>query len=333
MKKVSLIVLILMLTVLAACSSGEEKEETGSSDSEGEQSEETRSVTIEDAMGEQTIEGTPKKVVVLEWTYAEDLQALGMEPVGVAGLDSYGDWVDVGIPFSDSVEDVGTRAEPNLEAISRLNPDLIIGVKFRHEGIADKLQQIAPTVMFAPYSEEAAQDQYQNMIDEFNTIAKVVDKQDKAEEVLNNMEQTFKDQQARLEEAGKGGMDYVITQAFTSQNTPTLRLFTNNSIVAKVMNKMGMKNAYETDKLETYGYTSTTVETLQNYQDANFFYIVQEEDNIFSNQLKGNPAWENLKFVEENRTYKMPGDTWTFGGPLSAEVLAKQVVDAAVKED
>jgi ABC-type Fe3+-hydroxamate transport system substrate-binding protein len=128
-------------------------------------------------------------------------------------------------------------------------------------------------------------------------------------------------------------MDYVITQAFTSQNTPTLRLFTDNSIVAKVMNKMGMDNAYESDKLETYGYTSTTVETLQNYQDANFFYIVQEEDNIFSNQLKGNPAWENLKFVEENRMYKMPGDTWTFGGPLSAEVLAKQVVDAAVKED
>ncbi|ARI77866.1 ABC transporter substrate-binding protein [Halobacillus mangrovi] len=336
MKKFWLLALILMLTVLAACGGGEDTEESGGSESEGEQSEESadesRSVTIEDAMGEKTIEGTPKKVVVLEWTYAEDLQALGMEPVGVAGLDSYGDWVDVGIPFSDSVKDVGTRAEPNLEAISRLDPDLIIGVKFRHEGIADKLESIAPTVMFSPYSEEAAQDQYKNMIDEFNTIAKVVDKEDKAEEVLNNMEQTFKEQQERLKEADKDEMDYVITQAFTSQNTPTLRLFTDNSIVAKVMNKMGMNNAYESDKLEVYGYTSTTVETLQNYQDANFFYIVQEEDNIFTNQLKGNPAWENLKFVKENRTYKMPGDTWTFGGPLSAEVLAKQVVDAAVKE-
>ncbi|MGI8314274.1 ABC transporter substrate-binding protein [Halobacillus mangrovi] len=336
MKKFWLFALILMLTVLAACGGGEDTEESGGSESEGEQSEEksdeSRSVTIEDAMGEKTIEGTPKKVVVLEWTYAEDLQALGMEPVGVAGLDSYGDWVDVGIPFSDSVKDVGTRAEPNLEAISRLDPDLIIGVKFRHEGIADKLESIAPTVMFSPYSEEAAQDQYKNMIDEFNTIAKVVDKEDKADEVLNNMEKTFKEQQERLKEAGKDGMDYVITQAFTSQNTPTLRLFTDNSIVAKVMNKMGMNNAYESDKLEIYGYTSTTVETLQNYQDANFFYIVQEEDNIFTNQLKGNPAWEKLKFVKENRTYKMPGDTWTFGGPLSAEVLAKQVVDAAVKE-
>ncbi|QAS51371.1 ABC transporter substrate-binding protein [Halobacillus litoralis] len=335
MKKFWLFVLMLGLVVLAACSNDSEQ---GTEDTEGEETEETddgeetRSVTIEDAMGEQTIEGSPKKVVVLEWTYAEDLQALGMEPVGVAGLDSYGDWVDVGMPFSESVENVGTRAEPNLEAISRLDPDLIIGVQFRHEAIADQLKDIAPTVMFAPYSEEAAQDQFQNMKDEFNTIAKIVDKESKAEEVLTGMEDTFAEQQARLEEAGKEDMNYVITQAFTMQDTPTLRLFTDNSMVAQIMNNMGMQNDFESEELEIYGYTETTVETLQNYQDTNFFYIVQEEDNIFSEQLAGNPVWEDLAFVQEDRTYQMPGDAWTFGGPLSAEVLAEQVVNAAVEE-
>ncbi|WP_226577859.1 ABC transporter substrate-binding protein [Halobacillus litoralis] len=333
MKKFWLFALTLGLVLLTACGG---KTEDGSQDTEAEEetsSEETRSVTIEDAMGEKTIEGTPKKVVVLEWTYAEDLQALGMEPAGVAGLDSYGDWVDVGIPFSDKVEDVGTRAEPNLEAISRLDPDLIIGVKFRHEAIADQLEDIAPTVMFAPYSEEAAQDQFANMEEEFQTIAKVVDKEDKAEDVLTKMEDTFAEQQSRLEEAGKAGMNYVITQAFTLQDTPTLRLFTDNSMVAQIMNQMGMENDYESEKLEIYGFTETTVETLQNYQDSNFFYIVQEEDNIFSEQLADNPVWENLAFVKEDRTYQMPGDTWTFGGPLSAEVLAEQVANAALEQN
>ncbi|MYL49787.1 ABC transporter substrate-binding protein [Halobacillus litoralis] len=330
---------MLGLVVLAACGGGSEEgsESEGTENQEEETTEEsteeeTRSVTIEDANGEQTIEGTPKKVVVLEWTYAENLQALGMEPVGVAGLDQYGDWVNVGIPFSEEVEDVGTRQEPNLEAISRLNPDLIIGVDFRHNAIKEDLESIAPTVMFAPYSEEAAQDQFQNMKDEFNTMAKIVDKEDKAEQVLSDMENTFKEQQTRLEEAGKDGMNYVITQAFTMQETPTLRLFTDNSMVAQIMNSMGMKNDYESEKLEVYGYTETTVEALQNYQDSNFFYIVQEEDNIFENQLAGNPVWENLAFVKEDRTYQMPGDAWTFGGPLSAEVLAEQVVNAALEE-
>ncbi|UOR13071.1 ABC transporter substrate-binding protein [Halobacillus amylolyticus] len=330
MKKYLLAFLLLILTVLTACSGGNENtNEEGSTESQS--SEGTRSVTIEDAMGDQTIEGTPKKVVVLEWTYAEDLQALGMEPVGVAGLDQYGEWVDVGIPFSDKVENVGTRAEPNLEAIARLDPDLIIGVKFRHEQIADQLKEIAPTVMFAPYSEESAQNQYQSMIDEFNKVAKIVGKEAKAEEVLTNMKQTFKDQQARLEEAGYTDINYVITQAFTSQNTPTLRLFTDNSMVSHVMKNIGMTNAFESDKLEVYGYTQTTVETLQNYQDAHFFYIVQEEDNIFSKQLAGNPVWEDLAFVKEDRTYQLPGSTWTFGGPLSAQVLAEQIVTSMVE--
>ncbi|WLR47235.1 iron-siderophore ABC transporter substrate-binding protein [Halobacillus litoralis] len=335
MKKVWLFALMLGLVVLAACGGGSEEgsESEGTEKQEEETTEEeTRSVTIEDANGEQTIEGTPKKVVVLEWTYAENLQALGMEPVGVAGLENYGDWVNVGIPFSEEVEDVGTRQEPNLEAISRLNPDLIIGVDFRHNAIKEDLESIAPTVMFAPYSEEAAQDQFKNMKEEFNTMAKIVDKKDKAKQVLSDMEKTFKEQQARLEEAGKDGMNYVITQAFTMQDTPTLRLFTDNSMVAQIMNSMGMKNDYESEKLEVYGYTETTVEALQNYQDSNFFYIVQEEDNIFENQLAGNPVWENLAFVKEDRTYQMPGDAWTFGGPLSAEVLAEQVVNAALEE-
>ncbi|SFJ87725.1 iron complex transport system substrate-binding protein [Halobacillus dabanensis] len=340
MKKVWLFALLLGLVLLAACGGGtdegSENEETNDQEEKEEETsegEETRSITIEDATGEKTIEGTPKKVVVLEWTYAENLQALGMEPVGVAGLDQYGDWVNVGIPFSEDVEDVGTRQEPNLEAISRLDPDLIIGVDFRHEAIKEDLESIAPTVMFAPYSEEAAQDQFQNMIDEFNTMAKIVDKEDKADEVLMNMEETFTEQQARLEEADKDGMNYVISQAFTMQDTPTLRLFTDNSMVAKIMNNLGMENDYESEELEIYGYTETTVEALQNYQDSNFFYIVQEEDNIFEEQLAGNPVWEDLGFVQEGRTYQMPGDAWTFGGPLSAEVLAEQVVNAALEEN
>ncbi|GGF12861.1 ferrichrome ABC transporter substrate-binding protein [Halobacillus andaensis] len=328
MKKFYLLMLILLTALLAACSGNNEEEAEEDSSQE-----ESRSVTVEDATGEKTIEGTPENIVVLEWSYAEELQALGMEPTGVADLDSYGDWVDVGQPLSDEVEDVGTRQEPSLEAISRLEPDLIIGVDFRHSEIAEDLEEIAPTLMFAPYSEESAENQFDSMLEEFNTIAEVVDRQDEAEQAVSDMESTFEEQRARLEEAGQEDMNYVITQAFTAQNTPTLRLFTDNSMVANVMSELGMSNDYESEELEIYGYTETTVETLQNYQDSNFFYIVQDEDNIFDDQLAGNPVWEELDFVQDDRLYQMPGSTWTFGGPLSAEVLAEQVVDSVLEKE
>lgn len=330
MKKLAIFILILVLSILAACGGNSDDgnaNEDNSSDDE-------REVKIQDALGEQTIEGTPKRIVSLEWTYAENLLALGVQPVGVADLDGFDQWVNIDKEFDDSVKDVGTRQEPNLEAISRLNPDLIIAVKFRHEQYLDKLKEIAPVVTFAPYGEKAIQDHYQNMIDELDTVAKIVNKEDEAEQAVTDLNNFVDEQKQRVVDAGLEGSKYVATQAFTAQNTPTIRLFTGNSIVAKLMSKLGFENAYSTDKAEVYGYSEVTVEALQNFQedDLQFLYIVQEEDNIFENQLKGKAVWENLSFVESGNTHQLPGDTWTFGGVLSAEVLTKQLVDAMVKE-
>ncbi|UOR11549.1 ABC transporter substrate-binding protein [Halobacillus amylolyticus] len=331
MKKFRIVVFISLLMVLAACNEESSKGQTSNASGElGAQ--ETHTVTIEDGIGEQTIEGVPKRVVVLEWTYVEHLLPLGIKPVGVSDVEGYNKWVNVGEPLLDSTVDVGTRAEPNLEAIARLKPDIIIGAKYRHEGIIAELESIAPTVLFAPYSEEGAGNQYQHLLGEFNTVAKIFNKQEQAAEVKKNLEQTFKQQGTRIKEAGYKNIKVVVTQAFTSQNTPIMRLFTDNSVVAGVLEKMDVGNAVESEQPEVYGFISTTVEALQNYQNAHFFYLVQEDDNIFSNQFADNPAWTNLGFVKENRTYKLPGDMGTFAGPLSAERLAKEIADTLVEK-
>lgn len=331
MKKPVIFAFILAISLLAACSNSNEKDR--SSEDKG-SNEEERSVTIKDAMGKQTIEGTPENIVALEWTYAENLLSLGIQPAGVADLDGFHQWVNIEKEFDKNVKDVGTRQEPNLEAISRLDPDLIIAVKFRHEQYLDKLKKIAPVVTFAPYGKEASKNHFQNMINKYKTLAKIVGKQDKAKQSIADMNKYIDKQKQRVADADLKSEKYVATQAFTAQNTPTIRIFTDNSMVAQVMSKLGFKNAFETDKTETYGYTQAGVEALQTFQDKKlqFLYIVQNEDNIFENQLKGNPVWENLSFVKNDNTHKLPGDTWTFGGVLSAKVLAKQLADAMVKE-
>ncbi len=227
---------------------------------------------------------------------------------------------------------MGTRQEPNLEAISRLNPDLIITASFRHDAIMDDLNSIAPTLAFNPYPEEGKGNQYEEMIDTFTKIAKVMDKEDKAEEVLAQMETAFADSSSEIADAGLENIPFVLTQAYSSQNTPTIRLFTDNGMATIIMEKLGLSNAYKETDWELYGYKQTDIEALQNFQDAHFFYIVQEEDNVFENQLKGNPAWENLDFVKNDRLYQLPGNTWTFGGPLSAITFANQIRDVILEE-
>ncbi|SEH79786.1 iron complex transport system substrate-binding protein [Halobacillus karajensis] len=143
------IALLLVVLLTAACGSEEVKEQTSS-----EENGQIR--TIDGPNGEVEIEGVPKRVVVLEWSYVEHILPLGIQPVGVADKEGYNKWVNAGESLADDVVDVGTRSEPNFEAISRLNPDLIIGADYRHEEFEDQLKEIAPTIMFAPYSEEGA---------------------------------------------------------------------------------------------------------------------------------------------------------------------------------
>ncbi|WP_102027583.1 ABC transporter substrate-binding protein [Salirhabdus sp. Marseille-P4669] len=334
MKKWLLLSFTLLLVFVAACGDSKDDSTNDSQTAENEKSEteNNNAITIEDVYGEQTIEGTPKRVVVLEWVYAEDLLALGVQPVGMADIEGYKAWVNIDAELSEEVEDVGTRQEPNLEAISRLNPDLIITASFRHDAIMDDLNSIAPTLAFNPYPEEGKGNQYEEMIDTFTKIAKVMDKEDKAEEVLAQMETAFADSSSEIADAGLENIPFVLTQAYSSQNTPTIRLFTDNGMATIIMEKLGLSNAYKETDWELYGYKQTDIEALQNFQDAHFFYIVQEEDNVFENQLKGNPAWENLDFVKNDRLYQLPGNTWTFGGPLSAITFANQIRDVILEE-
>lgn len=282
--------------------------------------------TIKHGLDTTEIQGTPSRIVALEYTYAEDLIALGIQPVGVADVKGYKTWVNTSPGLADSVQDVGTRQEPNLEAIMALEPDLIITSDFRAKDIYDKLSEIAPTLAFSPYQDENGVDQYQEMIDTFNTIAEVVGKQAEAKQVLAQLDEAYKDAASKIEAAGKGNAEFTLVQAFSNQNSPVFRIFTDNSMAVQILNKIGLQNAFKDPAFEVYGYSEKSVEAFPALQDSEFLYIVQDNDNVFETQLKENQVWKNLNFVKENRTYALGGDSWVFGGPLSAKTLVDKAV-------
>lgn len=283
--------------------------------------------TIEHSAGTTEIEGTPERIVALEWTYAEDLLALGIQPAGVADIDGYQSWVNVEPELASDVVDVGTRQEPSLETITELEPDLIIGVQFRHEPIYEDLSSIAPTLLFNPYPTDESITQLDEMEQTFMTIAEAVDRTDEAATVLEEMESRFDEARQTLEDAGAGGSEFVLVQAFTSQETPQIRVFTDNSMAVQIFESVGLTNAWD-GEFNQYGFNTVGLEALTTVEQANFFYVVQEDDNPFAEQWADNPVWQNLAFVQEERTYPLGGDTWLFGGPLSAELIADKVVEA-----
>ncbi|WP_033543961.1 ABC transporter substrate-binding protein [Planococcus sp. CAU13] len=323
MKKWTLFILAALLMLLAACSSGEEDAATGT-ESGGDP------VTIQGTNGEVTLDEPAKKVVVLEWTYAENLLALGIQPAGMADIESYGDYVNIEPQLDDTVVNVGGRQEPNLEAIAEIDPDLIIGVDFRHTAMLEELERIAPTVIFNPYPEDESIDLYQEMETTFLEMAKAVGKTEEAEGVLADLETKYEESAAEIEAADLKTKDVILTLAYSGPQAPEIRVFTPNSMASIILDRIGLNNVHQPDQYEIFGSSTFNVEGLVQYEDANYLYTVPDEDNIYKNQLAGNAVWENLNFVQEGRTFDLGPDTWLYGGPLSAETLMNQITDVMV---
>ena len=321
-KRLLLAITALLLLILAACSSTEEETAAPAEGSEP--------VTIQGTNGEVTLDAPAKKVVVLEWTYAEDLLAVGVQPAGMADIAAYEDYVNIEPQLDETVADVGGRQEPNLEAIAALEPDLIIGVSFRHDAMIEQLETIAPTVIFNPYPEDESIDLYQEMETTFLEIAKAVGKTSEGEEVLADLETKYEEKAAEIEAADLKTKDVILTLAYSGEQAPEIRVFTPNSMASIILERIGLNNVHEPDQFEIFGSSTFNVEGLVKYEDANYLYTVPDEDNIYENQLKGNPVWENLAFVKEGRTYDLGSDTWLYGGPLSAETLMNQITDVLV---
>ncbi|MCR8844282.1 iron-siderophore ABC transporter substrate-binding protein [Paenibacillus sp. SC116] len=333
MKGIRLLVMLFsFIILLTGCGSGgnaptkaesaEPKQEQNQNQAQGD----VRS--IEHLKGTQEIKGTPKRIVALEWSVVEDLLALGIQPVGVAELDGYDKWVNVKHKLDSNVVDVGGRVEPNIEVISSLEPDLIIGVD-RIEAFYDELQNIAPTLLFHAATEQNP-DAYALMEKNFRMVANAVNKQEEGEKVLQEVNGEIEKLAQKVKELGKADSEYVLVQAYSSDKAPVMRFMVDHAMSAQVFNKLGMKNAFQ-PKQYVPTFEEGTAETLLNMKQVNFFYIVQDDDNIFENQMKENPVWKNLDFVKENRTYAMGGDTWLFGGPLSAQLIAEKAVAALSK--
>lgn len=327
MKKFFSVLLVLVMVLqLAACApktTAEDETDTAAGAAEA--------VTISGVLGNIELENPAERVVALEWTYAEDLLAVGVQPVGVADIENYNKWVQIEEKLSADTVDVGTRQEPSLEKIAELKPDLIIAIKFRHEAIKSQLEAIAPTVFFDPYPNDESFSQYDEMLATFKEIAKAVGKSEGAEKILVDLDAKYEEAKAALDAANLSTKDVLLTQAFSANQIPQIRVFTPNSLAAVILEKIGLNNLHKPSEFQLYGFSTVNVEALTSYEAANYLYVVQDNDNVYENQFKDNQVWKGLAFVNENRTYPLGGDAWLFGGPLSAKVVVDRIVNALVE--
>jgi len=225
-----------------------------------------------------SVTNTATRVVALEWEYVEDLLALGMQPVGVADIPGYQQFVQIEPTLAETVIDVGTRQEPSLEAIAQLQPDLILGVELRHQPIYDTLSAIAPTLLFNPYPAAEESTQLERMQQTFLEIADAVNQRQQGETVLNQMQETFNQATNQLQEFKLATPRFILGQFVPG--VPQLRLFTDDAMAVQILSQIGLENAW-IGEFDRFGFNTVWVEALPAVDKANFLYIAENQEYAF----------------------------------------------------
>jgi len=282
-------------------------------------------VTYTDERGEHTLDAPATEIVSLEWGLTENLVALGVEPAGQADVAGYNTW-DTVAPIDAETPDVGTRGEPSLDAISALEPDLVVTTTDIPENVIAQIEEVAP-VLTLRGSDGA--DPLGYMRQTVTTLAEVTGTQDAATTVLADFDAKVAEATATLDEAGLAGAEFAMADGWITNGTVSVRMYTPGSFFGALGEEIGLVDAWTEGGDPDYGLAQTDVEGLTELGDVKFVYAANDsEDDAFADGLKGNKVWEQLPFVTSGDVYRIPDGIWMFGGPLSAEAYIDALVDA-----
>ncbi len=287
----------------------------------------TEPVTLTDAFDrEVTLDKPASKVAVLEWQQIEDVLSLCLTPVAVADAEGYRTW-DTAEELPADVESVGTRQEPNLDALFATEPDLVIVEAYtRDDAIIEQLEKYGVPVLATIGAN--AEDPIAQMLDTFELIAQATGREERAEVVVDEFEQHLADAKAEVADASPEITDFAFFDGWVDGGNVSLRPFGQGSLVGELGEELGLTNAWTGEVDPAYGLGQTDIEGMTTIGDANLYYTgtTDPDSESFVDAAAKNPAWASIPAVAEDRIEAFPGGIWTFGGPRSAA----QIIDAYV---
>ncbi|MED4650834.1 iron(III) dicitrate-binding protein [Bacillus pseudomycoides] len=301
------ILCIVMLTVMIAGCGKEEKKETNTA-AEGKES-----YVIKHAMGETTIKGIPKRVVVLTNEGAEALLAVGVTPVGSTKPRAGEEWYPHLAKELKDTKVVGTERDVNLEAIMKLKPDLIIGNKMRHEKVYEQLKEIAPTV----YAETLRGDWKEN----FTLYTKAVNKEKEGQKALD-------DYKKRIEAIKEKLGDKIVSKVSIIRFVPgDVRIYQKNSFSGVVLQDIGFKRPPLQDK-DDFAIKGVTKEQIPNMDGDYLFYFTSDKDanknnegNTIAKEWTEDPLFKQLQASKNNKVFEVDEVIWNTAGGIKAANL------------
>lgn len=279
--------LVAITSVLAAC---------GSDKTESSVSVETETQTANQVNGD-----APQRIVSLSPTHTEILYALGAGDQVVA-VDSMSNYP----AESASVLTDISAYEPNVEAISALEPDLVvIGDDF--SGLAEQLSMIGIESWVSP-APMTLDEAYEQIID----LGKVVGHADEAQSLTQKMQDDI-----------SGIVDAVEISAtpisYYHELDDTYYSVTGNTFIGSIYELFGMRNIADATEGDS-DYPQLSAEFIVS-QDPNVIFLADVNLGVTAETVAARPGWSGLSAVVSGNIVAIDDDIASRWGPRLVEYV------------
>lgn len=267
---------------------------------------------IKHDLGEACVPLSPQRIIALDENMMEILLALDLKPVAAPEPPLAG---SKRLKFTKKAKDIvtlGKVAQPNLEKIVQLKPDLIVGFSFGVEQNYKSLSNIAPTV--------AIDYTHTGWKDALVRVGEITGKSKQVQQLLDEYRQRIEVLRKKLN--NKDNLKTVTISRFYTGEIPEFR--NKFSFPVSVISEVGLSIPEKQNQITTTSenpYVSVSLERID-LLDADILFAALDskaEENF--QKYQNSSLWQKLNVVQNNQVYTVDSSYWIFGNILSANAI------------
>lgn len=318
------ILIIFALTLVTACSSEhkvkENAEQTNTTDVISEKQEEGYSLDndgIDEEEFKEDLDQFPdeigSRIITTSVPITEMLQLLDVTPVGVPTSTN-----PIPEQFND-IDQIGSPMEPNLEIITSLEPDLLIGAKSLKESLEESLGGID---LDRSYLKTDSFDDLKRSFKVLGTYFNKIDEMNKVLESILSMENDLIKQFAGKE------LPSVLLIIGTSDS---FMVMNNKSYAGSLIEKLGAENIATTVLNAKDTYSPISMEDVI-VADPDIIFVLASGDHgaskdMFEKEVESNDTWKKLTAYQEDKIYILDHEIFGVTSIKNIEQAMTQIAD------
>ena len=235
---------------------------------------------------------SPKRIISLSPSITEILFEIGSgnQVIAVDNLSNY--------PNEAPITDISAY-DPNVEAISLLNPDLVI-LSYNIKNLKAALKKIGIETIYLP-----APFNFEDILDQIDYLGLQTGNEDKAKKLISKMKNRMKTLQ-KLRENEKATKIY-------HEIDPNYYSPSKFSFIGDIYQKLNYKNVADKADISNLGYPKLSPELI--ISENPDLIVLPGKDNKYVEKVKLRPGWGYIEAVKKNNFLLTNNDIASRWGP------------------